>query len=320
MTVPMWIVWTIAVVGWWVAFVSMCVGESKLNAATGGPAMGTLWFAIIFQAAVIVHLTLATVRSNLPIHRLQLCFFLAILIVFAVNGVEYIYQGQSRSRANLDGAGALKAVGAGWLMLAIVDILWLLWLSSEEDNFLHRTIFHSLPTRPGHVNQGYIDNPATTFGAHAHAPPTIGGGHEDPYNAGTTYPPAGSGMDGYHPAPAGGHGSPSKMMMPPPTMREQAYTGPSGGVASTAPTAAGLGMPISGIVQGTGAQPMTSDGGYTMRAKALYAYTASPDDPNEVSFAKGEVLDIMDNSGKWWQCRNQNGQVGICPSNYVQLL
>jgi hypothetical protein len=105
--------------------------------------MGTLWFAIIFQAAVIVHLTyvlyrtrqremrtgrlttlysLAIVRSSLPAHRLQLCFFLAILIVFAVNGVEYIYQGQSRSRANLDGAGALKAVGAGWLMLAIVDV------------------------------------------------------------------------------------------------------------------------------------------------------------------------------------------------------
>lgn len=71
----------------------------------------------------------------------------------------------------------------------------------------------------------------------------------------------------------------------------------------------------------------------------MYAYTASPDDPNEVSFAKGEILDIMDASGKWWQCRNQNGQVGsespgrgvevtlvlsgstlVCPSNYVQLL
>lgn len=80
--------------------------------------------------------------------------------------------------------------------------------------------------------------------------------------------------------------------------------------------------------------------------RALYAYTASPDDPNEISFVKGEVLDIMDASGKWWQCRNQNGQVGskssfdagygkgafpavsslgfsfdpVCPSNYVQLL
>lgn len=70
----------------------------------------------------------------------------------------------------------------------------------------------------------------------------------------------------------------------------------------------------------------------------MYAYNASPDDPNEVSFGKGEILDIMDASGKWWQCRNQNGQVGseffqrllcvcsltcsvtVCPSNYVQLL
>lgn len=29
----------------------------RTDSATGGPAMGTLWFAIIFQAAVIVHLT-----------------------------------------------------------------------------------------------------------------------------------------------------------------------------------------------------------------------------------------------------------------------
>lgn len=109
--------------------------------------MGTLWFAIIFQAAVIVHLTyvvpylprtftqrlttlscpviscrLAIARSTLPAHRLQLCFILAILIVFAVNGVEYIYQGQARARERLGYAGALKAVGAGWLMLAIVDV------------------------------------------------------------------------------------------------------------------------------------------------------------------------------------------------------
>ena len=61
-------------------------------------------------------------KSSLPVHRLQLCFILAILIVFAVNGVEYIYQGQSRARAGLSSAGSLKAVGAGWLMLAIIDV------------------------------------------------------------------------------------------------------------------------------------------------------------------------------------------------------
>lgn len=30
------------------------------------------------------------------------------------------------------------------------------------------------------------------------------------------------------------------------------------------------------------------------------ADSASPDDPNEISFAKGEILDIVDNSGKWY--------------------
>jgi len=38
--------------------------------------------------------------------------------------------------------------------------------------------------------------------------------------------------------------------------------------------------------------------------------TASPDDPNEISFSKGEVMDIIDKNGKWWQARKEDGTLG----------
>jgi hypothetical protein len=38
--------------------------------------------------------------------------------------------------------------------------------------------------------------------------------------------------------------------------------------------------------------------------------TASPDDPNELSFTKGEILDILDKQGKWWQAKKSDGRVG----------
>jgi hypothetical protein len=48
--------------------------------------------------------------------------------------------------------------------------------------------------------------------------------------------------------------------------------------------------------------------------------SASPDDPNEISFTKGEILDILDNSGKWWQARKTDNTKGIVPSNYLVLV
>ena len=40
------------------------------------------------------------------------------------------------------------------------------------------------------------------------------------------------------------------------------------------------------------------------------ADTASTDDPNEISFSKGEILDIIDKNGKWWQARKEDGALG----------
>jgi SHO1 osmosensor len=68
-------------------------------------------------------------------HRFQIATFGAVAIVFAVDGAGGIFTASP----------APTAQGVGWLLLSIVDILWVLYFTSEEDSLaLH--LFNSLGT------------------------------------------------------------------------------------------------------------------------------------------------------------------------------
>ncbi|KAJ3028373.1 UNVERIFIED_CONTAM: Transmembrane osmosensor [Siphonaria sp. JEL0065] len=58
-------------------------------------------------------------------------------------------------------------------------------------------------------------------------------------------------------------------------------------------------------------------------ARANYAYVANPKEVHEISFTKGQVMEILDNKGNWWRARytDSNGSVisGVIPSNYVLI-
>lgn len=64
----------------------------------------------------------------------------------------------------------------------------------------------------------------------------------------------------------------------------------NGSIRNMSQPQSGAGEPLMGS---------PSLGAPVARARALYAYQASADDPNEISFAKGEMLDVLDQSGKW---------------------
>ncbi|KAH9964147.1 hypothetical protein BC827DRAFT_1128281 [Russula dissimulans] len=308
-----------AVLAWFIAFIAQIVATSKF----GHDAVGTLWFAIWVQLFLILGVVYTLASDSIAMHRFQIVAFGSVAIVFAVIGVNQSIFTQ---------IGSLDAIAAGWLILAMVDILWVLYFTSEEDS-LSFYIFNSLgtgglspPSRRRRTRTTSLHNPGSYGGGGGYTAPGIGPGTYDTKLNGSFAPDIGnSPLNNMNPVPAQSQKSANSAVGP-------ASPGPTPtALAAETSVPQGVSSPLmstpgnAGIGAG-GGPPLPSDTSaapdtvYPYRAKALYAYTASPDDPNEISFSKGEIMEIIDKNGKWWQARKEDGSLGIAPSNYLQII
>ncbi|KAJ7492088.1 hypothetical protein FB451DRAFT_1336130 [Mycena latifolia] len=316
----------LAIVAWFIAF----IGQAVATAQFGNGSVGVLWFAIWLQAALILGVLYTLATDSIAMHRFQISTFGAIAIVFAVFGVQ---QGVFAGLASLD------AMGAGWLILAIVDILWVLYFTSEEDSLsLH--IFNLLGTGgltpPSRRRRTRAQSSVHDMAGNGYATNYASGGgigsHDMTYDT-----KMGSGMGSGMGSQGAGVRSQNSFNASEGGVGTRSLGTGAAGSMSNLPQGGGPGSiggnrddngPSSPLMAGVGGNPIGSPTGgadaqpdnYLYKAKALYAYTASVDDPNEISFTKGEILDIVDKQGKWWQAKKADGSVGIAPSNYLQII
>ncbi|KAF8665384.1 hypothetical protein AX16_000403 [Volvariella volvacea WC 439] len=315
----------LAVLAWFLAFIGQIISTAQFGN------VGVLWFAIFLQLFLILGVLYTLASNSMAMHRLQITTFGAIAVVYAVQGTNAgIYSN----------AGPLNAMSAGWLILSIVDIIWLLYFTSDEDSLTFH-IFNSMGTggltppsrRRRRGTQNSIRNMSS---GNAYSNNYASGGIGSTDGVGYDMKPASVG-------PGGGAGSVAAVGI----RSQNSFNSPSvdnrsigaAGSIQNAPSNAGsIGPgstkgddtgPTSPLMAGVGAGGSSSPPEpsapapqveYQYKAKALYPYSANPADPSEISFSKGEVLDILDKAGKWWHARKADGTTGIAPSNYLQLI
>jgi SHO1 osmosensor len=185
--------------------------------------------------------------------------------------------------------GAREAASAGFILMSMVQIVWIFYFGSA----------------PSAVPRAYIDSFALSKDSNP-----------------------GRQMNGYGPRPE------TSTSVQPPQMYTSNLNGfenpsPIAGVSTAAapqrnsavlpafPTTTPASKPSTTPPADTEVVPPTE---YPYRAKAIYSYEANPDDANEISFSKHEILEVSDVSGRWWQARKETGETGIAPSNYLILL
>ncbi|KAK4227396.1 hypothetical protein QBC38DRAFT_194815 [Podospora fimiseda] len=239
------------------------------------------WWAVVFYFFFILGIFFVVGSDSTQTYHVAIVGYLGCGLVLSTSSVNSLIYGNNPAK---------EAAAAGFILLSMVTIVWIFYFGSA----------------PSATPRAYIDSFALTKESTMSNRQTMSGayGIGRPETSTSVQPPQ------MYTAQLNGLENPSPMGAMAPNMRNSSIGNQFN----------------SSLGVKSGNPPATSDAEivppteYPYRAKAIYSYEANPEDANEISFSKHEILEVSDVSGRWWQARKENGDTGIAPSNYLILL
>ncbi|EGP88856.1 unnamed protein product [Zymoseptoria tritici ST99CH_1A5] len=281
--------------GWLIAFVSSIIADISDTYPNYS------WWCLVYMLFLIIGVFYVVGSDSVFTYHVAMAALLSAGLVFTTSSVNSLIYAASPAK---------EAAAAGFILLSICTIVWMLYFGSQPQAS-HRQTLDSLALHKDRVptsrssramRQSY--RPDTTLSAaqqhQQHQQQMYNSNHLAGFETAspvTGYPGGAPGVSSR--ASAAQFPQPLNQQSSHPTL--QGTNGASG---------------MGGTETSGGTAPET----YPYRAKAIYSYEANPDDANEISFSKHEILEVSDVSGRWWQAKKENGETGIAPSNYLILL
>lgn len=359
---------------WVLSLVSQAVFAATKN---GNAEIRLLWFGIVIQFILLVEIIEVVISRNMFAFATQISIFAALATVFAVLGVDQNIYSSSRAQ---------QAIGSGWIITAVIDLLWIIYFTSPPDSHFFRFgsnlassgpfSRHQLGPKPvekiSRSQDAFVMPPAngsvdarpgaealTGLGLDPDEFATLAAGDTDKlkeermrgpertsynledleprraktrsgglwssYSRSTQPGGARSRSSGVTEGARGVEKEASALSSEPDTSVRQESETTSVLVPEAPPqqpphSKATQSKPSRVASQLVGPAQPPKEAPIQWRAEAMFDYLGSTDDPQELSFKKGEHLTIIDKSGKWWEAKTQDGKKGIAPSNYLRLL
>lgn len=303
---------TVSAVSWIIAFAGSIAASQSIEYFPK-----FTWWGLVFELFVII---------AIPVLYFFDMIFLYRQFLVAVVAIAFIYTSNSTNNLIYYSDSSCSAAGTGFILLSMANFVWLFYLGSDPSAPLIVSINrYGGPSQLARKRISSMNNRANTY---SYTPGTqsttrLNYDHNQYDGSDKNNADLYSNMEDAH--ELAGFENPASTTTQIDTNRLSNVE-----FNDSAFRASGI-LPPNALMnddhdnqEGTNFTGISSASAYMedypILVRGLYDYQASPDDVNELSFAKGELFRVKNTNGNWWQGKNKRGEIGMCPSNYLEIV